>query len=162
MHATEGLLAKKSVPDWFLSFDLPLLVTAGKSKHVTQIDPDFYDASIDILFCLRERKREREREINSSPKAVSGQRYPCPTWVESDLGWEGAGQWPRRGRSLVEHRGNLSVCAYVPPPPSGLHLLWGPNPNCMAQIQAKWPKSSQNEPNPGKMAQDRAIWAKSS
>ena len=37
-------------------------VTVGKSKHVTQIDPDFYDASIDILFCLRERKREKERD----------------------------------------------------------------------------------------------------
>ena len=37
-------------------------VTIGKSKHVTQIDPDFYDASIDILFCLRERERERKRE----------------------------------------------------------------------------------------------------
>ena len=37
-------------------------VTIRKTKHVTQIDPDFYDASIDILFCLRERERERERE----------------------------------------------------------------------------------------------------
>ena len=37
-------------------------VTRQKRQDVTQIDPEFYDASICILFCLRERKREIKRE----------------------------------------------------------------------------------------------------
>ena len=53
--------------------------------------------------------------FNSSPKAVSGQRYPCPAWVVCDSGWGGAGQRPRRGRSPVEHRGNLSVHPSIHP-----------------------------------------------
>ena len=28
---------------------------------------------------------KRKKKKNSSPKAVSGQRYPCPAWVVSDL-----------------------------------------------------------------------------
>ena len=61
------------------------------------------------------------------------------------------GQRPRRGRSPVEHRGNLSVRPYVrpsvpPPPHSQGFVSFG------AQIQAKWPKSKQNGPNPSKLA----------
>ena len=37
-----------------------ITVTIEKSKDVTQIDSNFYDASFDILFCLREREREGE------------------------------------------------------------------------------------------------------
>ena len=95
---------------------------------------------------------------NSSPKAVSGQRYPFPVWVVCDLSWGGAGQWPRRGQSPVDHRGDPSVhlsvrtyiCPYVRPPPpapsSGLRLLCGlfwPKFCQIAQIQAIWPKSNQ-------------------
>ena len=75
------------------------------------------------------------------------------------------GQRPRRGRSPVEHRGNLSVRTsvrpyvrmYVPPPqphPQGFVSF-------RAQIQTVWPKSKQNGPNPGNMAQIQAKWAKS-
>ena len=37
----------------------------------------------------KERKKTKKKE-NSSPKAVSGQRYPCPAWVVCDLSWGGA------------------------------------------------------------------------
>ena len=63
---------------------------------------------------------------NSSPKAVNGQRYPCPAWEVCDLSWRGAGQRPRRGRSPVEHRRDLSVRPSVLPN--------GPNPSNMAQF----------------------------
>ena len=36
-------------------------LTRQKRQDVTQIDPEFYDASFCISFCLRERNRERER-----------------------------------------------------------------------------------------------------
>ena len=49
----------------------------------------------------------RTPKVNSSPKAVSGQRYPCSAWVVGDLSWEGAGQRPGRGQSPVEHRGTF-------------------------------------------------------
>ena len=87
-------------------------------------------------------------KMNSSPKAVSGQRYSCPALVVCDLGWGGAGQRPRRRQSPVEHRGNLSICPSVlqsvrpPAPSSGLHLLSGlfwPKFCQIAQIQAIWP-----------------------
>ena len=69
------------------------------------------------------RMTKTKTTTNSSPKAASGQRCPCPAWVVSDLGWEGAGQCPQRGRSPVEHRGNLSVHlsvhpSFSPPPRS--------------------------------------------
>ena len=61
-------------------------------------------------------------------------------------------QQHQRGRSPVQHRGNLNVLPSVGiairtsplPPSSQLHLLWGPNP-------AVWPKSKQNSPNSSKM-----------
>ena len=69
------------------------------------------------------------------------------------------GQRPRRGRSPVEHRGNLSVRPYVR---TSVHL---PHPKGFvsfgAKIQTVWPKSKQNGLNPGKMGQIQAKWAKS-
>ena len=69
-------------------------------------------------------------KINSSPKAIDGQRYPCPAWVVCDLSWGGAGQWPQREQSPVEHRGNLSIHPSVRPSV----LPSSPNPSKMAQI----------------------------
>ena len=69
------------------------------------------------------------------------------------------GQRPQRGRSPVEHRGNLSVRPSVRPSPPQPHpqgfVSFG------AQIQAVWPKSKQNGPNLGKMGQIQAKWPKS-
>ena len=75
------------------------------------------------------------------------------------------GQRPRRGLSLVEHRGNLSVCPFVPPsaPSSGLWFLWGLFwlKFCRkVQIQAIWPKYKLNGPNPSTMAWIQAKWPK--
>ena len=74
------------------------------------------------------------------------------------------GQRPRRGRSPVEHRGNLSVRPYVRPPPTPPSAsyplgpkskLYGPNPSKMVQIRPKLAKSRQNGLRPGKMG---LIW----
>ena len=40
-----------------------------------------------------------QKQKNSSPNAVSGQRYPCPARVICDLNSGGAGQRSQRGRS---------------------------------------------------------------
>ena len=64
------------------------------------------------------------------------------------------GQRPRRGRSPVEHRGNLSVRTYVPPPPVS-------NLSLKAQIPALWPKSQPYGPNPSLKAQILALRPKS-
>ena len=85
----------------------------------------------------------------------------CGTTVD-DMIQHPFGQRPRRGRSPVEHRGNLSVRTSIrpsvrPPPqphPQGF-VSFG------AQIQTVWPKSRQNGLIPGKMAQIQAKWAKS-
>ena len=39
------------------------------------------------------------------PRAIWGQRYPCPALYVGDCRWWLAGQRPRRGRCPVEHRG---------------------------------------------------------
>merc|ERR1712121_522024 len=82
------------------------------------------------------------------PKWSSDLKYgPCPPARDFGSRVSGLvfGQRPRRGRSPVEHRGNLSV-----------------RPFCqIARIQAIWPKSKQNDPNPSIMGQIQAKWPKS-
>ena len=46
-------------------------VTREKSQDVTQIDPNFYDASFCILLCLRDRKTEREENRKGKRKRKS-------------------------------------------------------------------------------------------
>ena len=113
---------------------------------------DFFILNFPLKFTLKVQWRNQkyvkyhkfESIFNSSPKAVNGQRYPCPAWVVCDLSWRGAGQRPRRGRSPVEHRGNLPVRPSIRPsfrsakkPKS---KQWGPN-------------LSKNSPNPSIMTQ---------
>ena len=57
-------------------------------------------------------KEDRRLSETSRPKARDGLRYPCPAYLlveGSHLCKQGFG--PKAGRSPVEHRGNLYVCA---------------------------------------------------
>ena len=53
---------------------------------------------------------------------------------------------------------SLYLCVHPssPSPSSGLCLLWGPIPNCMAQIHTKLSKSKQNGPN---LARTPEFWS---
>ena len=88
-------------------------------KVMTWLKQDFFAIAVKGPWMKtrlpKSRESGQEQWYNSSPKAVCGQWYPCPAWVVCDLGWGGAGQRPQRGRSPVEHRGNLSIHTYICP-----------------------------------------------
>ena len=93
---------------------------------------------------------KQQAKSHSSPKAVSGQRYPCPAKVVCALGWGGAGQRPQREQSPVKHRGNLSVRTYV-------HMSVCPSPHpilrALSPLGPILTHILPNSPNPSNMAQ---------